>query len=400
MKDSHAIAPEAVTDDLGARVNSLDVNDLNLADIASLGCMAQESIPSSMLPISMEKENACYRVRWVPDPSVEASVNRRVRQGRKQVFSTCCRILNPLEALPEHETRNAYKLNEVFHRSSLAGYQTCALIADPGGVQALCLSWGLMAATTCLPPNACLSARARKEFVETTGCVDLLVAMDTGGASLDALVLARIFSFQFLLALRMVRPGGALVLQLLAPLDHIIVQACLAFGSKVFKSTRLLKPEVSRSSNSERFLVAKGFSMPKSLPKNMTIANLEVWVERCGQNEGKQLDELVLVEDISPPPFHFPPGWQVGTDLVWRLIVLQRQKTTTKALELCRIVIGHRPMVRRTQLLALLEACCRNVVLQQLASRYMLRYPIPTRMQDMAHALQPPVTPVGNGLHD
>jgi hypothetical protein len=388
MEDTRTIAPEASTDCLGARVNSLDVNNLNLEDISPLGCMAQESIPSSVLPISMEMEKKCYRVRWAPDPLIEASIDRRVRQGRKQVFSTCCCILSPLEALPEQETRSAYKVNEVFHRSSLAGYRTCALIADPGGVQALCRRWGLMETTPCLAAGACRSARARKDFVEAAGSVDLLVAMDIGGTSLDALALAQVFSFQFVLALKMVRPGGALVLQLLAPLDHIMVQACLAFGSKVFKSASLLKPEASRPGNSERFFVAKGFIVPLSLPKNMTIANLEVWVERCGQQDGKHLHDMELTKDVAPPPFHFPAGWQVGTDLLCRLIVLQRQTTTAKALELCRIVVGHRPMVRRAQLLALQEACSKNLVLQQLASHYMSRYPIPTAVHGMVQSLQ------------
>jgi hypothetical protein len=362
-------------DEIQQYVDRLILSDLDVRKIIDLGRLAIETIPSSTLPIDQDAEIRTFRNRWQVDGEVEEQIDRRMRQGRKFVFSMCCRILNPLEFLPDTHTRAAYKMNEIIQRFKIATDGNVSICGYEDGIQFV-LSSGGGRIVSQLSPGACFNASERKTFCEHTVVLQptLFVGVDGGIGDFEDLVMGRTFLAQFVLAIRCLAVGGTCVLQLFAPISYPLVEGVLAMCLRGFTGTvSLCKPLASLPGTAERFLVAVGWKGPNSpdLGKKMKPADLEVWLERSAmEHVNGMFDEELNV------PFLTPRNFSTGLDLACRLLVIERQKVTKKALELCKIIVSHRPMARREQLLALSEACYKNVSVQHMASKYTKKYPI------------------------
>jgi hypothetical protein len=324
-------------------------------------------------------------VHFRRDSALETAADRRVKQGRGDVLSTCCRVLNPLEALPCEDgvTCATYVLTELLLRSGEVTRlydlqdraETLLLGSDPGFQVALAR---IGVHVVPVPLTDCLDSIPRT-LLPGNGSSDLCVGC---GIPSDLEGHAHSTLAQFVTALHRLRPGGTLVLRLTS-LDGSIVTGLLYAAVRWFftGSVVLCKPEASRPDTEEVFLVACGRAGQEevSAAKGPTLSKLVAWLDRIAPTAGTVQSGNVRVfhREEDAPPFGMVAGFGACVNYWSARYTLLRQKTTRHALDLCRIVIEHRPIVRRAQLQNLLTACAENVALRELAKAYMARWSLP-----------------------
>lgn len=357
------------------------------------GRILVDSLPSSVLPLCKERESSAFTVKFKPDSSVEEAVERRINQGRKSVFKTCCKVLNPLEAVTcvGNASRNTYKITEVLVRAG-EGIRLHALPLEPkvviicttgkdAGLEAVMHRLGVYAAAE-YGLDDCLSAKKRAVLLAAckTGSKDLFIGDGigtlTGRHEHSHQALA-----QFVVALQCLRPGGSLVLKLLT-LEGSMISGLIFAAARWFFTgcVALCKPEFSRPTSDEVYLVATGRAdtVVGAVVRGPTVSEVEVWLERSGLSKLLDVDASVrlIQRDETAAPFVVDHGFGCCVKYWTDRFILLRQHTTRRALDLCRIIIEHRPMVCIAQLRNLLEACTQNLALRELARDYMKRWPV------------------------
>lgn len=361
---------EQPKDDLQKAVDATNLTNFDGAEISVLGKLAQASLPSSMLPISAEAEARSYRKRFQPDEKIEMDVDRRVRQGRKPVFTMACRILDPLLSLPSDHSRNVYKLNElmILCGINLSG-ASVLLISDPdGSVEHLCKLRGAISISH-LAPGACDSLKERMDLPEDK--FDVVIGMECSDNMQAA---ARNVLAETTIAARSCRVGGSMILQLLCPLSDVALSGACSLALHYFHDgMRIIKPESSRATNRERFMVAR--NCQPSTRKQYSHSSMNLWLER--------LKQPTLVAGNTPEhrPFHPEDGLETGLDLLERLTSIARQQQAQKALQIVRMVVTHKPLVAKAQLMALQNACANSVPLINLSQGYLSRFPVPSELE-------------------
>jgi hypothetical protein len=363
---------------------SFDPQRVDLCNYDADGATLVATLPNSMLPLSLEAAQASFRVRYCPDKQLDLDVARRMTQGRQAVFQTCCRVLNPLEGLTleyKDAPRCTFRLAELLLRSAEAhrlsqqrGVPNVLLI---GAHENLRRAFEPMrAAVSPLPLDVCMDTRLRSAFFRQgkEASADLCfcegVAAPAAAAPLAQLVVA----------LHCLRPGGTLMLKM--ALDGPTAEGLLFtvmrhyFAGAVF----LCKPQASRPTGEEVYLVACGrrtdhevAAQFKDAPK---ISDLIVWLERSAMTmvDSGSGSVQYMQRDETRPPFAVAHNFSVALSYWVSRYSLLRQKTTRAALDLCRIVIEHRPIVSKQQLQHLREACAGDAVLRDIARTYAQRW--------------------------
>lgn len=362
------------------------------------------TLPSPMLPICSEREAASYLVQFQPDLEVELAADRRLKQGRGPVFAACCRILNPLEALPVEGTdvtHETYKMTELLlrakeperlkllHETRIPNripevLRISASDEDTGSLVAL----GRM--NVAVIPFALVDCLDTKRLVPQIRNMrqdhsDLCVGEGTSSRG-DVCSQARTTLAQFVVALHGLRPGGTLILKLMS-LNGVILTGLLYAAVRWFftGAVVLCKPDASCPAHAEVYLIACGRARNEDVTaaKGPSLASLIVWLERSAlmKNVPDVGQVRVFHRDEHMPPFTVAESFRICVDYWSRRYAIMRQETMWHALKLCRVIIEHRPIVRQAQLDDLVMACTRNVALREIAANYLEKWP--------SHALRP-----------
>jgi 23S rRNA U2552 (ribose-2'-O)-methylase RlmE/FtsJ len=373
-------------------------------DVQNRGAALLKTIPSSMLPLNPDDETKDYRYLNKLHPELEKAVDRRVNQGRADIFSCACRLTYPLAALTVDKkkctSRALLKLNEIFVRlrlwPSIVKKRRLAFLCEAPGSYAQCvigrilhvhpdakLSTFLHSAETARGHpafNDKLLTRIKERAEETivmhanileplerhkileacSGQYDMVTA-DGGSDSrvpLDRSVLA---GAQLLTALQMLRPGGLLVLKLL---DLSSREACwplLATCNLLFAKVTLVKPKASRCANTEVFLIAEVFT---GIEKDR-VTSFEVW-----------LLHVAVHGETGVSPFPMTREFRTLCDMAYRTFEITREKSLKQALEVTKHIIKRSPLAYHSDLQPLERTCLQNPVLKNLADTHRCDFPI------------------------
>ena len=361
---------------------SFDPQRVDLCNYDADGATLVATLPNSMLPLRLEAAQASFRVRYCPDKQLDLDVERRITQGRQAVFQTCCRVLNPLEGLTlegKGTPRCTFRLAELLLRSA----ETYRLSQRRGIPNVLLIGAHenlrrafepLRAEVSPLPLSVCMDTRLRSAFFRQGKGSSFDLCFCEGVAAAAAPLA------QIVIALHSLRPGGTLILKM--ALEGPTVEGLLFtvvrhfFSGAVF----LCKPQASRPTGEEVYLVACGRRADDEVAANFKdapkISDLIVWLERSTMTmvDGGRGSVQYMQRDETRPPFAVAHNFSVALSYWVSRYILLRQKTTRAALDLCRIVIEHRPIVSKQQLQHLREACAGDAVLRDIARTYAQRW--------------------------
>jgi hypothetical protein len=373
---------QTLPDDLQNAVENLNLELVDLRKIEALGQLALASMPSSMLPISPEAEGKSYTLRWHGDPELDRLVDMRMRQGRGKVFKISCQILHPLLYLSKQCDVSFYTINEVLLRAGVRIENLDTLVvADSPACMSKLLHLSNPKSLDRMEAETCRSVKARRDVPREAYDVVIALVHATDGETLPELaLLSRIVLF-----LGCARKGAHFILHIKCTLNSEILASIVQLALRMFAGDIFfIKPSISKKSSKEIFMVAKCFAPPET--KTLSQTSLSVWLLQLEEARRSNVTsgELSVFKPVEAP-FKVLVGVRFGLDLLDRLMTMQRQGVIRKALQMVRIILGHRTLVRETQLLTLQDACSSNMVLQNLARSYMTNFPLPSNLKVDPH---------------
>lgn len=364
-------------------------------DAQTRGEALVNTIPSSMLPLDLEKAKLDYRLLHPLDPELDRAVTRRVALGRGPIFFTACQLTFPLASVTADPdacvSRAMFKLNELFTELHLwfpTVLSVACLCEAPGSYTQLIAGHyaedlpefvlhsaaeekdvhpafdpRLLAALkdkATVEHGDILSAADRRRLVDLARGQCELVTADGGSDSRDPHDRAVLALAQYVAALNLLRPGGMLVLKLLDLSCESVAWPMLHSAHMLFESAVLCKPRTSRPANTEVFLVARTFT--GAAPEMLT--KLELWLVRL----------VSEVEDGVAPQL---PGWMRALcDMAHREFERAREAALRKALEVTSVIVRQAPLARYRDLRDVRETCIGYPSLQRLADEYRAKYPL------------------------
>jgi hypothetical protein len=375
-----------------------DPTHVDLREYRAIGKQLTATLPSSMLPINSEAEKASYRIQFAPDPDLEAQVDRRIKQGRAAVFSTCCRVLNPLESLPceGKTTRSTYKATELLLRSGEATRLHVMSRLSYNGTLPIVLLIGvaendsgfdvvfnrMSVSTNKITLSNCTDPRLRGLCMRDGGAPNADLCFAEGSCqNQDQQAHARTALAQLVIALSRIREGGTLIMKLMT-LDGAMVTGLIYTIVRHYflGPVTFCKPTSSRPANAEVYIIALNMAplVHREERKAPSVASLSVWLDRSTleRSSAGKGEVLILQQDASEPPFQVNAEMTSCVDYFRRRYMLRRQAICRRALSLCRVIIEHRPITRSVQLKNLLTACTENIALRNLARKYQEQWPM------------------------
>lgn len=355
-------------------LTTLPMNTMGVprSDVAQVVLPAFDQTHADLRDFASCCENVVACQNLQPDgASVDSEMDRRAKHVRLEVLATCCRVLNPLAGLSPHGDHKLAELmlrcGEAQRLRGLEHVPNVLVLRTPGdNGSAPEMMQRLRASVASMP----LDRGLQRMLLDS---VDLCLAEATSLCREPA-AQVRAAMAQLVVALRCLRPGGTLLLKMQS-LEGALVTGILYAVMRWFftGAVTLCKPQASRPSSREVYLVALGHTSSQQAPPRV----LE-WLERAAQSTGTPATGEVSIMQPSAleVPYEVPEEFRCCVEYFAIRYILLRQRTTKHAQELCRVITEHQPLVHAAQLVTLLDSCIENAALCDRVRNHMQEWPL------------------------